>query len=484
MRWGVPLLVGLSMAGCVTDAGFHCETDEQCSSNLNGMCEPTGFCSFPDGECTSGRRYGDEAAGLSGLCTDETPGGADAAQNVSDGAASPDGAQSGADAGPDAPDANADQPDATPSWDAGPIIVDFTPSSLDQSLLTAATNRLALQDTDGEVTINTDNGQITRTSDMADLHPIGVGFQTIDQGNGLPDIGVFTMTELDIEDGVTVVVVGSNALAFAVGGDATVRGVIDLRGGAVDVDDPGAGGYAGGTSTSCDGAGAGGGSAGAGVDVGGGGGGHEGVGGAGGARGASPGGAGGDAAGQISLVPLAGGGGGGCGYGSSMRGDGGGGGGAIQISARGTIRIGATGAINAGGGGGGGGRADGGGGGGGAGGAVLLEGGRVVINGVVSVNGGGGGAGANAGTEGAAGDRGKASSTPASGGAASGEGTTGGNGAAGAAANGEAGTTASPPATDNAGGGGGAGGRIRLRSNDIAHPGTTSPSGGLSQAAL
>ena len=32
------------------------------------MCEPTGYCSFPDAACESGQRYGDYAGGLAGQC--------------------------------------------------------------------------------------------------------------------------------------------------------------------------------------------------------------------------------------------------------------------------------------------------------------------------------------------------------------------------------------------------------------------------------
>jgi hypothetical protein len=43
-----------AVAGCKT-AVFTCASDEQCGG---GWCEVTGYCSFEDAECPSGRRYG------------------------------------------------------------------------------------------------------------------------------------------------------------------------------------------------------------------------------------------------------------------------------------------------------------------------------------------------------------------------------------------------------------------------------------------
>ena len=87
-----------------------------------------------------------------------------------------------------------------------------------------------LQSSDGWVDINTDTGAVIRISDFADLHPLGVGFTRINQ-TGAPDIGIFSMTELEIEDGVVVFVSGQAALAFAVSGDVNIGGVINNSGG-------------------------------------------------------------------------------------------------------------------------------------------------------------------------------------------------------------------------------------------------------------
>ena len=67
-------LNGLFVAaiGCTNSPTFNCQDSEDCSSS--GQCEPSGFCSFPDSECPSGRRYGDLAGvGLANECV--IPGG-------------------------------------------------------------------------------------------------------------------------------------------------------------------------------------------------------------------------------------------------------------------------------------------------------------------------------------------------------------------------------------------------------------------------
>jgi len=58
------------LLGCVKRAPFACETDAQCAGAKGlGRCEPTGYCSFADPGCASGRRYGAAAAGgLGGAC--------------------------------------------------------------------------------------------------------------------------------------------------------------------------------------------------------------------------------------------------------------------------------------------------------------------------------------------------------------------------------------------------------------------------------
>lgn len=50
--------------GCEGSSVFLCQGDGECQQRgTPGVCEATGYCSFPDDDCDSGRRYGDHAGG-------------------------------------------------------------------------------------------------------------------------------------------------------------------------------------------------------------------------------------------------------------------------------------------------------------------------------------------------------------------------------------------------------------------------------------
>lgn len=71
--WRSSLGLGLgAWLGC--DAGvFVCQDDSSCVlEGEQGVCQASGYCSFPDDDCTSGQRYG-ELVGrrLSGICVEE-----------------------------------------------------------------------------------------------------------------------------------------------------------------------------------------------------------------------------------------------------------------------------------------------------------------------------------------------------------------------------------------------------------------------------
>lgn len=63
-----------AFAGCCacSPSAFNCEDDSGCAgAQVGGFCEPSGFCSFPDEGCPSGRRYGEFAGqNLGGACVE------------------------------------------------------------------------------------------------------------------------------------------------------------------------------------------------------------------------------------------------------------------------------------------------------------------------------------------------------------------------------------------------------------------------------
>ncbi|MCX4245496.1 RCC1 domain-containing protein [Paraliomyxa miuraensis] len=64
---GLSLVLG--WGGCGASA-FECEQSSQClGDGAEGVCQQSGYCSFPDEGCPSGQRYGDHAGnGLAGEC--------------------------------------------------------------------------------------------------------------------------------------------------------------------------------------------------------------------------------------------------------------------------------------------------------------------------------------------------------------------------------------------------------------------------------
>jgi hypothetical protein len=66
----------LGIAACdAPRTDFACAGNTACRNGTQpGVCEESGFCSFPDGTCSSGSRYGEASGdGLAGQCVEEGP---------------------------------------------------------------------------------------------------------------------------------------------------------------------------------------------------------------------------------------------------------------------------------------------------------------------------------------------------------------------------------------------------------------------------
>jgi hypothetical protein len=72
MRVFVRLALVVTLVGGCSPRVFVCGTHEDCAGVEGGMCEPNGWCSFPDDECPSLRRYGRWSGdALAGVCVPE-----------------------------------------------------------------------------------------------------------------------------------------------------------------------------------------------------------------------------------------------------------------------------------------------------------------------------------------------------------------------------------------------------------------------------
>lgn len=64
-------IVGVAVlaTGCVDLGPYRCDELDDCRrGEVVGVCEPTGYCSYPDEDCPSGRRYSDLAGALADDC--------------------------------------------------------------------------------------------------------------------------------------------------------------------------------------------------------------------------------------------------------------------------------------------------------------------------------------------------------------------------------------------------------------------------------
>ncbi len=66
---GLGLAIGLVAGACQGGSAFVCTSSGDCvDGGAQGICEATGYCSFPDDECPSMQRYGVHAGALAGTC--------------------------------------------------------------------------------------------------------------------------------------------------------------------------------------------------------------------------------------------------------------------------------------------------------------------------------------------------------------------------------------------------------------------------------
>lgn len=65
-------LAAVAVGACLRPSVFTCDSNANCiSQGVQGVCEPTGFCSYPSGDCDSGQRYDEFAGdGLAGTCAE------------------------------------------------------------------------------------------------------------------------------------------------------------------------------------------------------------------------------------------------------------------------------------------------------------------------------------------------------------------------------------------------------------------------------
>jgi hypothetical protein len=119
-------------AGCTANA-FACEEANDCAGVMGGVCEATGWCSFPDDGCESGRRYGEWAGDeLAGACVDDVGTGSSSAADDEATSASDPTSLATTD-----PDTTLDGPDTTMSIDPDTTTTDPT-SPGDESSTTGA----------------------------------------------------------------------------------------------------------------------------------------------------------------------------------------------------------------------------------------------------------------------------------------------------------------------------------------------------------
>lgn len=70
MGLGPACLLALGVAGACASSTFVCMDDADCEGLVGGACEADGYCSVPDPECPSQRRYAAHSGSLSNECVE------------------------------------------------------------------------------------------------------------------------------------------------------------------------------------------------------------------------------------------------------------------------------------------------------------------------------------------------------------------------------------------------------------------------------
>ena len=72
----------LFAAACVRVEAYACSDESECLTRDGGRCEENGYCSYPDLDCESGRRYSGLAGPVADRCTEPVAGTTDASTTV------------------------------------------------------------------------------------------------------------------------------------------------------------------------------------------------------------------------------------------------------------------------------------------------------------------------------------------------------------------------------------------------------------------
>lgn len=64
------LIAMVAAAGCLPKTEYKCTVNGDCTAS-GSICEPTGYCSFVDGTCASGQRYGELSGSLASQCVEQ-----------------------------------------------------------------------------------------------------------------------------------------------------------------------------------------------------------------------------------------------------------------------------------------------------------------------------------------------------------------------------------------------------------------------------